>query len=206
MTKFFSIYLNNISLIMKYFILFLVFCSLTFEAFSKDFNKEFLVAKPSMNDPRFEKTVILMLYHNQSGAAGLVLNKPIKQVSISTFFDSTSNIDLENILNKKITIYWGGPVNPEQIFCIHSSDYNNRDFILLTEDFVLTQKLEVLIDIAKNQGPNKYVILSGIAVWSAGQLDFEIQQGRWEKKLSSNILLFNNSNEMWNQMINSRDI
>ena len=39
-----------------------------------------------MPDPRFKETVIFMLYHNQEGAAGLVVNKPIRKISISELF------------------------------------------------------------------------------------------------------------------------
>ena len=56
------------------------------QVFSKDLNNDFLVAKPHMPDPRFKETVIFMLYHNQEGAAGLVVNKPIRKISISELF------------------------------------------------------------------------------------------------------------------------
>ena len=71
---------------------------------------------------------------------------------------------------------------------------------------MVTQKPEVLIDIAKNQGPKKYLVLLGISVWDMGQLDREIMQGGWKKKSSSYSLLFNNDSEMWRRLLNSQDI
>ena len=38
---------------------------------------QFLVASPSMGDPRFERTVILVLRHDSGGAFGVVVNRPI---------------------------------------------------------------------------------------------------------------------------------
>ena len=71
---------------------------------------------------------------------------------------------------------------------------------------MVTQKPEVLIDIAKNKGPKKYLVLLGISVWEVGQLDREIAQGGWRKKSSSYSLLFNNDSEMWQRLLNSQEI
>ena len=64
---------------MRFLFLFLIlFFSFQQNALSESIFTELLVAKPSMQDPRFKETVIVMLYHNQEeGAAGLVINKPI---------------------------------------------------------------------------------------------------------------------------------
>ena len=79
---------------MRLLILFLIFLfSFQQSTWGENVLTEFLVAKPYMPDPRFKETVIVMLYHNQEeGAAGLVLNKPIKTISISELFEMISEI------------------------------------------------------------------------------------------------------------------
>ena len=168
---------------------------------------EFLVAQPSMPDPRFKETVIVMLYNNnEEGAAGLVINKPIETMSISELFKNSNMTLPENIVEKKITLYWGGPVNPEYIYFIHSSEYKSIDFISSNKDFTITQEPKILFDIAKNIGPKEYIILSGIAVWEPSQLDSEIIKGDWDKKLNNYTPLFDNGKEMWRHLISTRDI
>ena len=168
---------------------------------------EFLVAKPHMPDHRFKETVIVMLYHNQEeGAAGLVINKPIDTLSIRELFNSSSLSPPEKIVEKEITVYWGGPVDPQHIFFIHSSDYKSSDFISSNNDFTITREPKVLFDIAKNKGPKEYIILLGIAVWESGQLDSEMMRGDWDKKLNNYTPLFDNGKEMWSHLISSRDI
>ena len=73
---------------MRFLFLFLIlFFSFQQNALSESIFTELLVAKPSMQDPRFKETVIVMLYHNQEeGAAGLVVNKPIETISIRELF------------------------------------------------------------------------------------------------------------------------
>ena len=121
-------------------------------------------------------------------------------------FASSNLTPLENVGKKEITLYWGGPVQPQNIFFIHSSDYKSSDYILLNNNFTISQDADILFDIANNKGPRDFLILTGIAVWSPGQLDFELNKGDWYKKSNSYIPLFNNENKIWERLINSQDI
>ena len=192
---------------LKYILLFIAVIFLFQQkALSENMLDEFLIAEESMLDPRFKNTVIILFHHNQTGAAGLVVNKPIKKISIAELFEISNLTPPKDIIDKEITIYWGGPVEPRQFFFIHSSDYKSEDLISSKNNFMVTQKPEVLIDIAKNKGPKKYLVLLGISVWEVGQLDREIAQGGWRKKSSSYSLLFNNDSEMWQRLLNSQEI
>ena len=103
-------------------------------------------------------------------------------------------------------MHWGGPVESDHIFFIHSSDYTSKDFISSNKDFTITRSAEVLFDIAKNKGPENYLILSGIAVWIQGKLDYEMEQNSWDKKTNNFIPLFDNVDDMWSRIINSQEI
>ena len=188
------------------FLFLFLFFSFPQNILSEDISTELLVATTNMPDPRFKETVIFMFYHNEEGAAGLVVNKPLSTMSIIELFKD-NNITLpKKIIQKEITLYWGGPVHPEHIFFIHSSDYNSSNPIFSNKDLIVTQSPEILIDIATNNGPKKYIILSGIAAWDPGQLDYEIDQDGWDKKINSYLSIFDNENEMWSRIISSKDI
>ena len=189
------------------FLFLILFFSFQQNTWSENILTEFLVAKPYMPDPRFKETVIVMLYHNQEeGAAGLVINKPIETMSIRELFKSSNLSPPDKMEEKEITIYWGGPVDPQHIFFIHSSDYKSNDFISSNNDFTITREPKILFDIANNKAPNEYIILLGIAVWESGQLDSEMMRGDWDKKLNNYTPLFDNGNEMWDHLINTTDI
>ena len=193
---------------MRYFFLFFIlFFLFQQNASSENILTEFLIAKPSMPDPRFKETVIVMLYHNrEEGAAGLVINKPLDTVSIVELFKGNNLTPPEKMIKNEIILNWGGPVEQENIIVIHSADYKSSNFILSNKDFTITRAPKIIFDIAENKGPKKYIILSGIAVWRPGQLDSEILQGDWDKKLNNYTQLFDNGKEMWSQLINSIDI
>ena len=192
---------------MRYLLLFFIlFLSFQKISWSIDIQNDFLIAKPEMLDPRFKETVIFMLYHNQEGAAGLVVNKPIKTISISELFVASNLVPPKKIETKEVILHWGGPVESDHVFFIHSPEYKSKDFISSNKDFTITRSAEVLFDIASNKGPENYLILSGIAVWSSGQLDYEMEQNSWDKKTNNFIPLFDNVDDMWSRIINSQEI
>tara|TARA_Y100000588_G_C14205140_1_gene904327 strand:- start:148 stop:726 length:579 start_codon:yes stop_codon:yes gene_type:complete len=192
---------------MKYLFFFIIlFFPFQQIAWSKGVLNEFLVAKPHMMDTRFKETVIVMFMDNDKGAAGLVVNKPIKTIKISEFLKGSNNIFPNEIIDKDITLYWGGPVNPENFYFIHSSDYKSNDFIISNKDYTITRTKDIIYDIARNIGPKNFIILSGVSVWSPGQLDFEMYRGDWDKRLNSYIPIFDNGKQMWIRLISSKEI
>lgn len=44
----------------------------------------FLIAMPTLQDPRFKRSVIYVCEHNEEGAMGLVINKPVEQFTVAT--------------------------------------------------------------------------------------------------------------------------
>jgi len=190
-----------------FFVILFLFFSFQQNTWGENMYTEFLVAKPSMPDPRFKETVIVLIYHNKDkGAAGLVINKPIETMLISEFFKSSNITPPEKIIDKEIILHWGGPVDTEHIFFIHSSDYKSNNAILSNKNFTITREPKILFDIAKNKGPKEYIILSGIAAWEPGQLDSEMVRDDWDKKFNNYTSLFDNEKEMWSHLINSQDI
>ena len=188
------------------FLFLFLFLSFPQNVLSEDVFTKLLVATPNMSDPRFKETVIFMFYHNNEGAAGLVVNKPLLTMSIIELLKENNVTLPEKITQNEITLYWGGPVHPEHIFFIHSSDYNSSNPIFSNKDLIVTRSAEILFDIATNNGPEKYIILSGIAAWDPDQLDFEINQGGWDKNINSYLSIFDNGKEMWGRIINTKDI
>ena len=95
----------------------------------KDF---FLVSSKTMRDPRFKKTVIIMLDNDEEGSWGLVVNKPLTSVSLRSLIHESikTTTKQKELFNVKIPIYWGGPVNQNKILILHSKEYKN-DFIFL---------------------------------------------------------------------------
>ena len=139
---------------------------------TKDF---FLVATDELKDPRFKNTVIIMLDHDENGALGVVINKSLGKFSVESLIKNLDNetIKKKNFYNFEIPIFWGGPLDKDKIFILHSKDYKSKK----TKEYKkisISYDQKTLVDIAEKKGPKNYLIINGLSAWTVGQLDGEI--------------------------------
>jgi len=159
----------------------------------------FLVATEKMTDDRFKKTVIVMLDNDEEGAWGLIVNKPIGKVPLNLLINTSQKLKNEKkeLYNVEIPIFWGGPVNEEQIYILHSKEYKNQT----TEsykDFSITRDYKILFDIAENKGPKKSLVILGYSGWGSGQLEGEMERDHWIlSKLDIDIIFEKESIKKW---------
>ena len=168
----------------------------------KDF---FLVSNKTMQDPRFKKTVIVMLDNDQEGSWGLVINKPLTTVSLESLIHKSKKMTnkQKELFNVKIPIYWGGPINQNKILILHSEDYKNET----TKKFKklsISSDYKILFEIAKNNGPKKSLVILGISSWGPGQLEGEMEKDKWFLSEIDTDIIFEIDNEKkWLKAINS---
>lgn len=159
----------------------------------------FLIATEKMIDDRFNKTVILMLESDESGAWGLTINKRLGIMPIALLIDPSLNTseEREQLFKVNIPIFWGGPVDPKEIFILHSKEYisestKNYGTISISQDY------KILLDIAKNKGPEKSLVIFGYSGWGNGQLEGEMERGGWIlSDIDLNIIFDQESNTKW---------
>ena len=168
----------------------------------KDF---FLIATEKVKDSRFEKTVILMLEHDEKGALGIVINKPLGKITLGSLISTVDDpvINKKKLYDVKIPIYWGGPVDNNTILILHSNDYKNET-TKKYNNLSTSSDLKTLVKIAEKKGPKKSLVILGISAWNIGQLDGEIEMERWNLSEINVGLIFNMKNEKkWLEAINN---
>ena len=149
-----------------------------------------LIAMPGIDDPRFERAVILICAHNADHAMGLVLNRPLEDLTVPSVLEKLgvkSQIELPPDL-----VLLGGPVERERGFVVHTSDYICRETsTIITEDLALTATKDVLEAMAShNRRPRRALLALGYAGWGAGQLEREIRDNVWLTCDPDEMLLF----------------
>ena len=154
---------------------------------------QLLIAMPSMADPRFERSVIYICAHNSDGAMGLLVNRPFESLSFSELLGQLE-IDLNDEMSP-VRVMFGGPVEQERGFVLHSPDYLQDASLVVDENVVLTATVEVLQAIADGIGPKNYLLALGYAGWDAGQLDSEIKNNGWLSVGSDHDLIFGSDSE-----------
>ncbi|MES0874022.1 YqgE/AlgH family protein [Sinimarinibacterium thermocellulolyticum] len=137
---------------------------------------QFLVAMPSLDDENFSHTVSLVCEHSDSGAIGLVINRPTELLLTEVM--EQMGLEHEGV-DARAIVFWGGPVQPERGFVIHGDPGGWESSIALGDELYVTTSRDVLRAIGKGEGPREYVVALGYAGWGAGQLESEILHNAW---------------------------
>ena len=140
-----------------------------------------LVASEGMPDPRFQETVIYMIEHDETGAFGLVVNKPTAIGPVGAILDQLG-IDADEYgydMQRSVTLHYGGPVDSGRGFVLHSAEYEVDGTLYVSNGIALTVSPEALIDIALGQGPRRSLVIFGYSGWGPSQLENELARGDW---------------------------
>jgi putative transcriptional regulator len=140
-------------------------------------SNHFLIAMPSMLDPIFGGTVVYLCEHNERGALGMVINKPTG-IMMHELFDRL-DLKLEIAPISKNPVMFGGPVQEDRGFVLHSPSGTFSSMLKVTDEIAFTTSRDVLEAVASGQGPERLLVSIGYAGWSAGQLEQEITQNGW---------------------------
>ena len=107
----------------------------------------------------FGDTVTYLCFHDESGALGLMLNRPTT-IKLSTFL---KQMECPSIVDSQKMILEGGPVGSDQGFILHSNDVMTDDSQILCKNLALTTSKDLLRRIGEGCGPEKYLVTLGYA-------------------------------------------
>ncbi len=135
-----------------------------------------LIAAPALQDPFFQRAVIYMCSHDVNGAMGVIVNYPVQNVKLDDILDQ---LDIDAGKDSPLPIHFGGPVDANRGFVVHSSDYSAEGNIIDKNGISVSANIAVLQALAQGKGPSRGMLVLGYAGWSPGQLEAEIEQGSW---------------------------
>ncbi len=135
-----------------------------------------LIAMPDLLDPNFHRTVVLLVYHDEQGTVGMVLNRPT-EVRASELCESLG-VDWNGAGEQ--VVHWGGPVQPNTGWVVGETDALARapEALSLAEHLHFAGSLDALRAVAQEPSRDLRLFL-GYAGWGPGQLEMELAQGAW---------------------------
>ena len=154
---------------------------------------QFLIAMPQMLDPYFTNTVTYLWKHNEEGALGIVINKPLKACVADIFAELDILCSTEDSLFRERPVLAGGPVERDKGFIIHDAGQQWESSIEVTSEITICTSRTILQDIANGSGPENYVVALGCAGWEAGQLEREITENTWQTIPANAELIFSDN-------------
>jgi len=138
---------------------------------------QFLIAMPALDDPNFSRTVTYVCAHNDEGAMGIVINRPLNL----DLGEVLSQMELEAVdpaINEQ-TVFQGGPVHRDRGFILHRPARDWGSTIQVTEDIAVSTSRDILAAMSRGEGPSEVLVALGYAGWDAGQLEEEMAQNAW---------------------------
>jgi len=149
-----------------------------------NFTNQFLIAMPGMREGTFAGSVVYMCEHNDQGALGLVINKPI-DIKLKNLFEKVE-LSLDRADLAEVPVYFGGPVQTERGFVLHErlggqegegGHYNSS--LQIPGGLEMTTSKDVLEALSNGAGPKKILVTLGYSGWGAGQLEDEMSRNGW---------------------------
>lgn len=128
-----------------------------------------IVSSPSLIDPNFRKTVVLIAHHDEEGALGLVLSRPSDVAAVEAV------PVLDGLPGAEDPVFVGGPVQPEA-------------FMVLAEFEDVDEAAAPIIDglgfVPADAEPGDLAIkrlrlFAGYSGWGSGQLEDELAEDSW---------------------------
>lgn len=147
---------------------------------ASDLAPGFLVAAPSLLDPNFRRTVVLLVDHRPEGSLGFVINRPAN-VTLGGMVEALGLSAVSTTMPESPVLV-GGPVAPDTGWIVfdQARDKNGSDEIVQVSDrLAVSASRELLENIVQGKGPGRLLLVLGYAGWGPGQLDAEISQGAW---------------------------
>jgi len=132
----------------------------------------FLYASPSLREPTFSQTVVLLVEYGSKGAMGLVINRPTEWKA-SEALEKASEL-------RRLTVYWGGPVQTDAVFGLVRTRRPPKGVVRVLDDVFLTAKRKDLDNAVRGDETGARVrVYAGYTGWGAGQLESEILRNGW---------------------------
>jgi len=155
-----------------------------------------LLATPDIDGGIFFRGVILICEHNPNGSFGLVINKALD-------IDLPEEvINIKEIVNPKVGIRAGGPVQTNQMMLLHTAPSIPNQTLQVCEGVYLGGDLDFLQrSLADQNGPDIHLCF-GYTGWGAGQLEREFLDGHWFLYPASKRLLFDvEADHVWQTVL-----
>lgn len=160
---------------------------MTFE--NANFTHQCLIAMPLMADTRFAHTLTYIIKHDEEGAVGIVVNKPM-ELPLTRLLAEISTPVTAPLRHPQQPVLFGGPVSPQMGFVLHRQRGDWNTTMPVADGICVTSSRDILDAIAQGEGPDDYIVALGYAGWSAGQLEQEIAENAWLTCPADSQLLF----------------
>lgn len=133
-----------------------------------------LVASPSLRDRFFERAVVLLWQHDEDGAFGVIVNRPL-DVLLEDVLMPLDDADVSGHTDYRVV--WGGPVDNGSGTVVTTAEVDAEEGDRLPGGLSITRSRDALAQLIREDAP--LLLCLGYGAWGPGQLESEIADGTW---------------------------
>jgi putative transcriptional regulator len=154
-----------------------------------------LIADDDMASPVFARSVVLVAPTRHGGALGVIINRKIPHSPARLFPD-------DELLQQVGEVYFGGPVQPDQVVFLFRTEEPPDDAMHLFEDVYVSTNRELLAEqLRRPQEKSGLQVYVGYAGWAPGQLQMELMHGVWStREVDADLLFDTERDSIWEQL------
>ncbi len=130
---------------------------------------------PSQRGDYFSNTITYVCEHNEEGAMGFMVNRPMK-LSVAELLEQ---LGIGGTVSSDRPVMEGGPVKTERGFILHSDEVQYDASLPLGNGLMLSTARQTLEAIGGGNAPKRYLVALGYAGWGSGQLENEMLENTW---------------------------
>ena len=159
-------------------------------------NGVFLVASPTLNDPNFNHTVVLVIEHGSHGTLGVILNRPTDML----LSEALPGVRALGGTNHRL--FAGGPVQPSAMLLLSRSKEPLPDMRSVFDHVYIGGTPEILERMLSRAAPaDRFRAFAGYAGWAPGQLGAEMRQGAWAVLSPDNEMFDKDPAALWQESV-----
>ncbi len=155
---------------------------------SVNLTHQFLIAMPAMVDPYFNRSLVYICEHNEQGALGIIVNRPLDMTLAGLFEKVDLSLSVPEM--EGLPVYFGGPVQTDRGFVLHRPLGQWQSSLKVTDEIGLTSSKDILTSMGEKGDPKDILMTLGYSGWGAGQLEDELAQNAWLTVAADGEILF----------------
>lgn len=159
-----------------------------------------LMAMPQVMDRSFHMSVVLLVYHQEDGSVGFIVNRPIA-VPVTAILEG---LDIQWKGDQDHAVHFGGPVQPQFGTVLYRGNQplpgeSHRE---IAPGVIMATHIKDLELLAESPPPSLRLYL-GYAGWASGQLMGEIMRNDWLTAPVDADLVFGQADQIWRMALES---
>ncbi|MFT4798603.1 MAG: putative transcriptional regulator [Candidatus Azotimanducaceae bacterium] len=138
---------------------------------AQSFQNQFLIALQGLAGDYFQNSMTLLVDHNELGAFGLMVNRPLEHGLHDIFPELPKHV--------QCPLLEGGPVEQDKLFFLHSSSLTFESTFVIGADIAITTSEDLIEKLHQGDMPEPLLAILGYSGWGAAQLEEELGENIW---------------------------